>query len=190
MTRPPRAVRIKEANWKPVWQKFFISDPIEWTNKSYVELRDSMKRVLEGEARTKALERIETLDCNNPDKYLASCDSAAKPPRDVIRVKKKLEEAIVGDADYEIALATELRSLVCTNDDNTIYILGGVARLAGKSSRLAATGREASALVDFIMSKDCPVSAALTGDDKAKLLKIKQDAEKNFPPPLESKQDK
>jgi hypothetical protein len=33
------------------------------------------------------------------------------------------------------------------------------------------------------MSKDCPVSASLTGDDKAKLLKIKQDAEKNFPPP-------
>jgi hypothetical protein len=36
------------------------------------------------------------------------------------------------------------------------------------------------------MSKDCPVSASLTADDKAKLLRIKQDAEQNFPPPKAS----
>jgi hypothetical protein len=36
--------------------------------------------------------------------------------------------------------------------------------------------------VDFIMSKDCPVSASLTDADKARLLQVKQDAEKNFPP--------
>jgi hypothetical protein len=34
-----------------------------------------------------------------------------------------------------------------------------------------------------IMSKDCPVSASLTANNNTKLLKIKQDAEKNFPPP-------
>ena len=39
------------------------------------------------------------------------------------------------------------------------------------------------------MSKDCPVSAALTDDDKAKLLKIKQDAEKKFPPAPASKKE-
>ena len=33
------------------------------------------------------------------------------------------------------------------------------------------------------MSKDCPVSASLTDDDKAKLLKIKKDAEQKFAPP-------
>jgi hypothetical protein len=43
-------------------------------------------------------------------------------------------------------------------------------------SRLAAAGPEAPALVDFIVSKDCPISAALTDADKAILLRIKQDA--------------
>jgi hypothetical protein len=40
------------------------------------------------------------------------------------------------------------------------------------------------------MSKDCPVSASLTGDDKAKLIEIKQYAEKKFPPPPASRKDK
>jgi hypothetical protein len=44
--------------------------------------------------------------------------------------------------------------------------------------------------VDFIMSKDCPVSASLTDDDKAKLLKIKQDAEQKSAPPPTSKKEK
>ena len=43
-------------------------------------------------------------------------------------------------------------------------------------SRLSATGREAPAVVDFIPSRDCPVSAALTDADKANLLRIKQEA--------------
>jgi hypothetical protein len=40
------------------------------------------------------------------------------------------------------------------------------------------------------MSKDCPVSAALTADDKAKLLQIKQDAEKESEPPKASNKEK
>jgi hypothetical protein len=44
---------------------------------------------------------------------------------------------------------------------------------------LAPFSRETSALVDFIMSRVFPVSASLTGEDKAGLLQIKQDAEKN-----------
>jgi len=31
-------------------------------------------------------------------------------------------------------------------------------------------------LIDFITSKDCPVSASLTDADKAKLLRIKEEA--------------
>jgi hypothetical protein len=46
------------------------------------------------------------------------------------------------------------------------------------NSRLAATGAEAPALIDFIRSPACPVSAKLTDDDRAKLQKIKQDAPK------------
>ncbi len=45
-------------------------------------------------------------------------------------------------------------------------------------ARLGETGTEAPRLIDFILSKDCPVSALLTEDDKGKLLVIKQEATK------------
>jgi hypothetical protein len=49
--------------------------------------------------------------------------------------------------------------------------------VTGKARRavhaIEAKGPEAPALIDFIMSNDCPVSASLTGTDKAKLLSIK-----------------
>ena len=42
--------------------------------------------------------------------------------------------------------------------------------------RIPAVGPEAPALIDFIVSKDCPVSASLTDKDKARLLQIRLDA--------------
>ncbi len=134
--------------------------------------------------RDDALKRIETLDCGN--KALASCDPYDAPPPEVLVWQKELAAAGADDRQYAIALATELRGLVCANDAKAIHILRGII----KWGRLAKTGQEAPALVDFIMSKDCPVSAALTEDDKATLLKIKQDTEKKFPPPPTSKKDK
>ncbi len=50
------------------------------------------------------------------------------------------------------------------------------------SNRLSAAGPEAPALVNFIMSKDCPVSASLTDTDRANLLQIKQFALAQPPP--------
>ena len=99
--------------------------------------------------------------------------------------QKKLARASVDDAAYAKALATELRSLFCESDVNAMYILrgalGGFIASPPGFERLAQTDREAPALVDFIMSKDCPVSASLTANDNTKLLKIKQDAEKKPP---------
>jgi hypothetical protein len=180
------AVELEDATWKPIWRKSYYSDPIEWTAKAYAELRDSINSVPEGKMREEALQRIETLDCGSPDKTLASCDPDATPPPEVLDWQKKLEAVSVDDAAYAKALATELQSLVCANDDNAIYILRGIT--GGKRHR--DTKGEAPALVDFIMSKNCPVSASLTDGDKAKLLKIKQDAEKKFPPPSEPKKEK
>jgi hypothetical protein len=40
------------------------------------------------------------------------------------------------------------------------------------------------------MSKDCPVSISLTDEEKANLLKIKQEAEKESAPTPTSKQEK
>ena len=133
-----------------------------------------MNSTPEGKMRDNALKRIEKLDCANPDKTLASCDPAAAPPPEVLAWQKKLLEANVDDAAFQKVLATELRRLVCANDTNAIYILRGTM----KSDRLALTGREAPALVDYIMGKDCPVSTSLTDDDKAKLLKS-SNSEKN-----------
>jgi hypothetical protein len=99
--------------------------------------------------------------------------------------QEKLKAAALDEAEYAKSLTKELRSLVCDNA-NAIPILRGIVVFG----RLAATAREAPALIDVIMSKDCPVSAALTDDDKAKLLRVKRDAEEEFPPPSVSKQDK
>jgi hypothetical protein len=44
--------------------------------------------------------------------------------------------------------------------------------------------------VDFIMSKDGPVSTSLTADDKAKLLNIKQSPQQKFAPLAASNKEK
>jgi hypothetical protein len=141
-----------------------------------------MKSIPEGRTRNGALRRVARLDCRNPDKTLASCNPAAAPPHEVLDLQNKLAAASVDGAAYAKALATELQSVVCANDDNAVHVLRGLWRESiPEPSRLGATDREAPRLVNFIMSKDCPLAAALTEDDKANLLKIKQDAEEKFP---------
>ena len=78
----------------------------------------------------------------------------------------------VDDAAHAIALAAELKKLACSGDRDAAYVVRGYGFL----ERLYAAGAEAPALIAFIMSKDCPVSASLTDADKAKLLGTKRDA--------------
>ena len=168
-----------------VWLKSVAWGPFSAV-KAYADLRDlMMNSIPEGKMRDAALKRIETLDCGYPSKYLASCDPDAETPPVVLDWRNKLEARVDAAASAK-ALATELQSLVCESPANALHILRGTI----KSGRLSAPGPEASALVNFIVGKECPVSASLTADDKAKLLKIKQDAEKDFPPPPTSKKVK
>jgi uncharacterized protein YjbI with pentapeptide repeats len=162
--------------WKPLWKKDFSSGSVRWDNKAYAGLRDLMNSIPKGRMRDNALERIKRLDCANT--AFAPCDATAKPPPDVL---EKLKAASVDEAAFAKALVAELRGLLCASDANAIHILRGIIRteIAGNADRLSATGPEAPALVEDIMKK-CPVSAALTDDDKAKLLKIKQDAEEQW----------
>ncbi len=190
-------VRLDPVIWKSAWppQNYFLSfqlninkgDPLPWDANAYAELRSLMNSIPEGKMRDDALERIIRLDCTSKDKFLASCDPAAASPREVLDWQKKLARHNVDYAAYAKALATELRGLVCVEDVNAVYILRGIFA----SARLANTAREASALVDFIMSPKCPVSASLTDDDKAKLLEIKRVAEivekESAPPPASKK---
>jgi hypothetical protein len=148
-----------------------------------------MNSIPEGMRRDDALQRINILDCGNPVKTLASCVSAAAPPPEVLVWQKELAAASVDDTAYAKALATELQSLVCESDVDAIHILRRTIPSERTFARLADTGREAPALVDHIMSKNCPVSAALTDDDKAKLLQFKQFAEKRLAPPMASKKE-
>jgi uncharacterized protein YjbI with pentapeptide repeats len=187
------AVLFRDATWKPVSRGTRPGDPpLPWDAKAYEELRAPINGLPEGARRDAAVKGIERLDCSHPDKTLASCDPAAAPPPELLDLQKKLAAASVDDAAFAKALAKELRILVCESDSNAIFILRGIMRslTVRPSSRLEATGREAPELIEFIMSKDCPVSASLTEDDKAKLLKIKQAAEKNFPPQAASKNGK
>jgi hypothetical protein len=169
------AVRLPDSanQWLPIWSdghgKF-----LSWNVKAYENLRQAMDSLLPGLLRNQALENIRSLDCANPDATLASCDPSVPPPPEATAWRKSLEDARVDEAAYAKALATTLKTLVCSAGDDAVFVLGGVA--SPFDNRLAAAGPEAPALIDFIMSKNCPVSAVLTDDEKADLLRIKQGA--------------
>ncbi len=87
--------------------------------------------------------------------------------------RKALEAARADEKVYAEALAAVLKKLVCSGGDDAIHVLRGI----GYQSRLKAAGSAASNLIDNLTnkdSKDCPVAAALTDGDRAKLLQIKQ----------------
>ena len=82
-----------------------------------------------------------------------------------------------------------LGELVCGGDGDAIYILRGLAT----NERIKDAAAEALALVNRIMnkddnSKDCPVSAVLTDDDKAKLCAIVKAVSPPPPPPRQPAQ--
>ena len=119
--------------------------------------------------------RIGRLNCE-PDKALTPCDLAAPPPLSGVTGL----HAAASDEDYRKSLAATLKSIVCATDDGSIFVLRGVSKRGpfGLPSRLATTDVEAPALIDFIMSPTCWVSTKLIDDDKAALLRFRQDAPK------------
>ena len=99
------------------------------------------------------------------------------------------------DEAYAKALAEALKTLICTEGDNGIsyfdartvrsvlardnglYILRGLTTpVSGPFTRIEAAGPQVPTLVDFIMSKNCPVSESLTEADKTILLRIRKRA--------------
>ncbi|HEX9169111.1 MAG TPA: pentapeptide repeat-containing protein [Roseiarcus sp.] len=96
-------------------------------------------------------------------------------PTEVDGLGKPAAEPGVDDAAYSKALALSLKTIVCSGHIDAINVLRGLlgAPIAHSKSRLEATGPAAPELIDFITSKNCPVSAALTAADHAALLQIK-----------------
>ena len=161
-----------------------------WSDEAYQDLRRNIGSLPSGYLRDAALERIGRLACAN----FASCDPQPPPP-EATAWQKSLADAKTTDAAYEKILAAVLSAVICKGqdgglfylppgrirrlptDDDDVFVLRGLAsRNPGGNARLTDAGSEAPALVDFIMSKDCPVSASLTDTDKAELLRIKQEA--------------
>jgi uncharacterized protein YjbI with pentapeptide repeats len=174
-------LELARAVWGPFWIDFTDRhvDTQEWSETAYQNLRKTMEAIPGRFQRGLALAGISRLDCADPDKTfaLAPCDPGGAPPPPGITGF----QAAAGDEDYRKALAGVLKSIICAGDDESIFVLRGVSQ--GSPGRLKATGTEGPALIDFIMSPACPVSAKLTDDDKARLQKIKADAPKPPPPP-------
>jgi uncharacterized protein YjbI with pentapeptide repeats len=166
---------VSANQWLPIWSDGH-NKVMPLNNKVYENLHQAIESLPPGYVRNQALENIQGLDCANPDAALASCDPSVLPPPEAAAWRKSLEDARVDEPAYTKSLATSLNKLVCSGGDSAAFVLGGIA--SPFSNRLAAAGPDAPALIDFIMSKDCPVSTALTDSDRANLLQIKQQAEK------------
>jgi hypothetical protein len=145
-----------------------------WDSAAYQALLKGMESIPAGLLRDQAIERIGVLDCANT--ALASCDPTLPPPAEAADWRKRVEGAGVNDPTYADALARFLKLFVCSGEEDAISILRG----PGFANRLYDAGPAASDLIANLMnkdSKDCPVSAALTDDDRARLLGIKQQIE-------------
>jgi uncharacterized protein YjbI with pentapeptide repeats len=172
----PSHVRLPDApdHWLPIWRDG-QGNVHPWNDAVYQDLRRMIESLPAGLPHDQALESIRRVDCANSDPTLPSCDPSAPMPAQAAQWRKSLEEARADDAAHAKALAEELRLLVCSGDDQALYIMRG----EGFQQRLQAAGAAASGLIDKLANKDrkdCPVSASLTDADKAKLLSIKQDA--------------
>jgi hypothetical protein len=78
----------------------------------------------------------------------------------------------VDDEAYTKALAKTLKDLVCSGDGDAIFVVRG----GGFQERLRSAGLAAIDLINDLTnkgSKDCPISAALTDADRAKLLLLR-----------------
>ena len=167
----PVTLRLSADRWLPSVRDIYGKvQPFD--QAAYLDLRKMVVDSLPANSwRDATVSRIDVLDCSKTDSTLIPCD-AKSGSGEPSAWRKSLKDAEVGDFIYTKALAAVLRALVCSGKDNTIYVLRGIV----KNKRMAATRDAAPALADFIMSNDCPVFALLTGDDKAMLLRVKDDA--------------
>ena len=185
------AIRLDHVNWLPEWIDIDKGKLHPWDAVVYQALRATVDAVPPGSFHDEALRRIEILDCSNFDKTtLASCETQVPPPPEAEAWRLALEAASVDKKAYAEALAKVLHRIVCSRGynwydpidttDNKIYTLRG----PGFQIRLGDAGPAAFGLIDDLMNKDnkdCPVAAALTDADRAKLLEMKQSIEAKTP---------
>jgi hypothetical protein len=99
--------------WLPLWSRGPREEDQLWGDKAYRALRTEIESLPTGTNRDEALKSIKSLECDNLDRTLASCDPSAQPPPEARAWRKALEAAGVDDQAYAKALAKVLRDLVC-----------------------------------------------------------------------------
>ena len=135
------------------------------SKEAFDELKDTIEKAPEGEERKNALDRIGILDSTG-DIYGTSASA-----------REFLEKGRVDFNAHQKARADQLKSLVCSSDDKDVpRIVRGLTGREGNYSIIKDMGAEAPGLVEAILGQNCPVSAALTEDDKAALKKIENAA--------------
>ncbi len=188
----PATLRFPDAPeaWQPLWRdEHGRVQP--WDNDVYKKRLEVVRTVFGDDQgrndpvrdamliqmRDLVLDRLGDLDCANSDLTLASCDADSAlhhAPPETAAWRKALEDARApDDQTYAKALASQLESLVCSGDEQALYVVRG----GGFQARLSDAGAAASDLIDKLAnkdSKDCPVSVSLTDADRARLLQIKQ----------------
>jgi uncharacterized protein YjbI with pentapeptide repeats len=174
----------KPDRWAPLWRQskrpweYDEGELQPWTDATYGRLRKSLESLPEGGLRDDALLRITRLDCHSAGATLAPCDSS-NSTLETTAWQKTIGDASVSGPEYATALAEILKTLICFDYIDVSHVLSGLkVSFPSSVSRLSATGSEEPALIDFILSKECPASAALSDADKASLLRIKQVAER------------
>jgi hypothetical protein len=148
-----RSANIWRANFeKAHLDKIFENDSHEVLHEDQMSKRDfstlkdeTTKGVPAGVPLETALMRIQTLDPGIPN------------PRGSMR--NILENASADRGSYEIALAEQLKTLVCSGDEHALSILRGLIRrdILDYPPRIKATGAQAASLVKTILGPDCPV---------------------------------
>ena len=179
--------------WLPIW-KDHDGQNQPWDNTSYQALRTTIESLPPGNLRDQALKRIQSLECPGSDNTLAPCDPllASVPPLklspEAAEWRQALGLASVGKEAYASALAQVLKELVCSEEGHdTLHVVHGsrfqdaihVMHGTGFQGGLWNASSAAIELIDDLTnkdSKDCPVAAALTDADRAKLLPIKREA--------------
>jgi uncharacterized protein YjbI with pentapeptide repeats len=172
-------IGIDAIDWTAVWREGAWAMANRWNDQSYGDLRKTLEIIPEGSKRGAALKRVDRLDCKKTGETLASCYIDANPPLKVKEWRRMLEATRAPDAEaYQRALDNVFSDLLCGGDANTIYVLRGLAKHSryywgSATDALAEASFEGTNLIEKILKGDCPVSAALTAEDRAKLLEIK-----------------
>ena len=155
-------------NWNAV-EELAFGVFLSW-RKAYDALQTDLLALPPGWPRKNALSRTKfgPLDCTSSEKTLAPCADGAINASYSDSASRLLNKAATNRAAYPDALAEVLRGLACNGAPNAIYVLRGVIA----NGRLAAGDKlVADALAN---TASCSFGAALSDDDKARLLQLKQ----------------